>query len=114
MLSYCHNLAVMGGRALAEAWGTSLLVPEDMSGFMINVILPSTDPDAVAYMRETLDQKFGIYIVYDMIPSSLSNTGKDILFTRLSAQVYLELSDFTQLGELVPRLLEEYREELQK
>jgi hercynylcysteine S-oxide lyase len=108
VLTYCHDLTVKGGNALAQVWGTSLLVAEDMSGFMINIILPSTDTDAVAYMRQTLDDKYGIYIVYDKIPSSLSSTGKDILFTRLSAQVYLELTDYTQLGELVPQLLAEY------
>ena len=82
-----------------------------MSGFMVNIILPSSDPDAVSYMRDTLETDYNTYIVYDRIPADLVRedspfyTGNDVYFTRLSAQVYLELSDFTQLADLVPELL---------
>jgi hypothetical protein len=79
-----------------------------MTGFMVNIILPSTDPDAISYMRDTLDTQYNIYIVYDKVPASLSVTGRDIYFTRLSAQVYLELSDLLQLGSLVPELLQKF------
>lgn len=72
---------------------------------MVNIILPSTDPNAVAYMRDTLDTTYNIYIVYDMVPADKSNTGEDIYFTRLSSQVYLEIDDFLKLTTLVPQLL---------
>lgn len=77
-----------------------------MSGFMVNVILPSADPAAVSYVTSTLNSTYNIYMVAASVPAA---TKEGILmFTRLSAQVYLESSDFEQLGLLVPELLKEY------
>jgi hercynylcysteine S-oxide lyase len=103
--SYCHELALTAGSELSRAWNTSLLVGADLTGFMVNIILPSTDVDAIAFMRDALDTQYNIYIVYDVIPSDKSLTGEEIYFTRLSAQVYLELKDFMRLATLVPELL---------
>lgn len=75
---------------------------------MVNIILPSEDAEAIDYIRKALDRVHSIFIVVDRIPAIRSRTGNDIYFTRLSSQVYLELSDFTQLAELVPELLAEY------
>jgi len=107
--TYNHDLAVMGGRYLATTWNTYFLIPEDLSGYMINVVLPSNDVDAVVYMQSTLDSRYNIYIVVSSVPStSTDGTVSTIYFTRLSAQVYLEMSDFVTVGELVPQLLAEY------
>ena len=72
----------------------------------MNVILPSTDPEAIAYVQSTLDSKYRIYMVYGSATDSA--TGQLIYFTRLSAQVYVQMSDFELLAELVPKLLSEY------
>ena len=135
--AYCHGLAVEAGRQLSAAWGTGLLVPEDMSGYMINVVLPSTDADAVEYMQQQLNSTYNIYLVYSSVTTTITTSasafhpitqtsGKEsqqhnasisaavhtaprtsIFFARLSAQVYLELGDFEQLSNLVPQLLAE-------
>ena len=81
-------------------------IPEDMSGFMVNVILPTSDPEAVTYLTSTLNSTYNIYMVASsVVDSRPGRVGTSIMFTRLSAQIYLELSDFTQLGKLVPDLL---------
>jgi hypothetical protein len=88
-------------------------IPEDMSGFMVNVILPTSHPEAASYVTSTLNSTYNIYMVTgSVVDSRPGRVGTPILFTRLSAQIYLELSDFTQLGKLVPDLLEAF--ELQK
>ena len=78
-----------------------------MSGFMFSVILPSDDASAIAYVQSTLDTRYNIYIVYGSIINS--NTNNLTYFTRLSTQVYIELSDFELLGTLVLQLLSEYK-----
>ena len=76
---------------------------------MVNIVLPSNDEDAVVYMQSTLDSQYNIYIVVSSVTSTNADgTTSTICFTRLSGQVYLEISDFEQLGALVPQLLEEY------
>jgi hypothetical protein len=95
-----------------------------MTGFMVNVELPSCDPDAIAYMRNALEHEHNIYIVYDKLemkpPLAATTTATSgpvlipsptpcyLYHTRLSAQVYLEMSDFEQLSALVPQLLASY------
>jgi len=105
MYDYNRVLAVQAGRTLAAAWKTQLLVPESMTAFMFNVVLPTNDANAAAYMQAKLDSDYNIYLVYTSVTDSQGNT---ILYTRLSSQVYLELRDFEQLKELVPKLLTEY------
>jgi hypothetical protein len=76
-----------------------------MQGFMFNIVLPTTDANAAAYMQAKLDSDYNIYLVYTSV---LDNQGNTILYTRLSSQVYLELKDFEQIKDLVPKLLSEY------
>lgn len=75
-----------------------------MTGYMFNVVLPTNNVDKVAAMQAELDKVHNLYMVYGTATSSL--TGETIIFTRLSAQVYLELSDFEKLAGLVSTMLE--------
>ena len=131
---YCHQLAVNAGKYLASAWGTTLLVPPQMTAFMVNIVLPSTDATAIKLMQEELNETYGIYIVYGSVEVTVKTdnhqdrkecinggkaTKKDtacqkrtVYVTRLSAQVYLDMNDFIELGRLVPELLR--KEEIQK
>ena len=84
-----------------------------MIGFMVNVELPSTNAEAIAYMRDLLESKFNIYIVYDKViekdnSKESCSSSRFLYHTRLSGQVYLEIGDFIQIEELVPQILAEY------
>ena len=84
----------------------NIKVPPHLCGSMCNVILPSTDGHAVSYMQKQLDQKHNVYVVYSSVTDRYSTTNK-IYFLRLSAAVYLELSDYIRLIDIVPALLAE-------
>merc|ERR1712157_154991 len=108
--TYCHNLATDVGTYLSRAWNTSLLVPNEMSGFMINIILPSENKTSIKAMQETLYEQYGIYIVHGAVNITDNKcddicNSRTVYITRLSAQVYLALDDFKPLGRLVPQLL---------
>jgi hypothetical protein len=77
-------------------------VPLEMSGFMINVILPSNDKELLASVHKDLDEKHGIYAVFGCVNTDCDKT---IYFTRLSMQVYIELDDVEIFGNLVLKLL---------
>ena len=79
------------------------MVPLEMSAFLFNVQLPSSDADAMAAVQSALDHEYHIYFVFGSVVDAAS--GEPLLFTRLSAQVYLELDDFRRFGELVLQLL---------
>lgn len=116
---YCHNLAIAAGRLLTSAWSTELLVCESLTANMINVVLPTHDSEAVSFLQKQLDDVHNIYIVCSSLrintciegdkgSDSANSITNDVFFTRLSAQIYLELSDFARLANLVPIILSEY------
>ena len=130
-------MAVNAGNYLASAWGTTLLVPPQMTAFMVNIVLPSTDATAIKLMQEELNETYGIYIVYGSVEVTAKTDNhqdpkdnnipvdgevatkedtacqkRTVYVTRLSAQVYLDMNDFIELGRLVPELLR--KEEIQK
>lgn len=80
-----------------------------MCGFMINVILPSSDPSAISYLQRKLDKDHNIFLVVDSVRGG---EGATICFTRLSAQVYNQMSDFEAIAELVPQILHEFKQDM--
>jgi isopenicillin-N epimerase len=91
-----HELAWTGAQHLADRWGTSLGYRETDIGFMATVPLPpaagSTPADA-ARLRDAL-------LFTHRIEVQL-HAAHGQLWTRISAQVYNEMSDVEQLGEAV-------------
>ena len=82
-------------------------VPESMTGFMSNVALP-TELSSTAQLR-ALEQRLLLEHHVSIKGESIRRTGtvESIFFVRLSAQVYLELSDFANMADLVLQLLPE-------
>jgi hypothetical protein len=83
---------------------------------MANVVLPSSDEEAIKYAQQAADKVHNIYFVYSKIKLSggiVNNAGTDdrfVFFTRISAQVYLTSSEFARFGDLLPTLLHEYKQ----
>ena len=55
-----------------------------MQAFMVNVVLPTNSTAAAALLQQRLDIDYDTYIV--VVPLG----GSDVIYTRLSAQVYLQ------------------------
>ena len=82
-----------------------------MTLFMSNVVLPSTNEEAIKHTQRILDKVHNVYFVYSKVkrdPTQPESPSNVIYFTRISAQVYVQYSDFERLAELVPQVLEEY------
>jgi selenocysteine lyase/cysteine desulfurase len=118
IFDYCHDLVLKAAHYLAEAWRTYLLVNDSMVGCMVNVVLPTDDAKVVNYVTTTLDKRYDIFMVTMELNASNPFTftrdetaepnRERVFYTRLSAQVYNEFSDYEQLGSLVPMLIQEY------
>ncbi|KAF9547066.1 hypothetical protein EC957_008915 [Mortierella hygrophila] len=109
IIHYCHRLAVEGGEKMAEILGTHVLTPhEQQVGNMVNVRLPIKNinhpkietPDYL--IRLLLDR-------YNLFAPSYKHGG--YFWTRVSSQIYLELSDFMHLGRVWKEVIEELNAE---
>jgi len=97
LTSYVTGLARWAGTYLAQKWDTQVLCPSHMQAFMFNVQLPTNSTAVAAALQQRLDVDYDTYIVVLPLGS--------LIYARLSAQVYLERSDFIRLGDLVLELL---------
>lgn len=110
MRQYCRQLLRDGCDYLVKEWNTSYLVPYDMHGVMANVILPVQSLALANQLQKRLHKERNMFIVVGAVPRA-SNSGNDIdvctdiVFVRISAQVYLEFQDFQLLVEAVAEIL---------
>ncbi|KZT60599.1 PLP-dependent transferase [Calocera cornea HHB12733] len=101
--AYCHNLAVEGGKRLAEMLGTEVMDKwGELTANMTNVRLPMSPPgqlatdelrDLIFSMCDQLTQERDLMVnlyVHD-----------DKWWVRCSAQIWNELSDFEKAGEIL-------------
>lgn len=96
--SYNQRLSLEAVRLLARRWGTEPVVPEGMLATMAVVPLPRTLPataDAAAGLRHAV-------LVEDRIEAQI-HAWKDRLWTRVSAQIYNDMSDVERLADAVLR-----------
>lgn len=111
MRSYCRNLLRTGSQLCLNQWNTNYLVDWEMtaSTFMTNVILPPSiqSEERAKEMQDRLYRDYGLSMVYKSVPSA-EILGKDIFYTRISAQVYLEESDFQLLAAAVDEIASEF------
>lgn len=102
MRSYCKALLRNACDHLVREWRTGYLVPFEMQAFMGNVILPLTSAADAQTLQRRLLQDHDISVVFGVVVGTERN---EIHFLRISAQVYLELSDFVILASAVKHIL---------
>ena len=98
VLGYMHGLAREAGRALADRWGTTIDVPDEMIGAMITVPLPAVAGTTTAEaerLRTAL-------LVEDRVEVQM-HAWRGRLWARLSTQVYNDLPDVIRLADAVER-----------
>ncbi|KAH6880982.1 pyridoxal phosphate-dependent transferase [Coprinopsis sp. MPI-PUGE-AT-0042] len=94
---YCHDLAMKGGKLLSEKWGTQLMDPEGVQTCnMVNVELPipadtKVPHDGGAIVNKLMLEKYNAY------SAIYFHNGK--WWTRCSAQVFNDISDFEKLAD---------------
>jgi selenocysteine lyase/cysteine desulfurase len=98
IIEYMHTLAVQGGNVMAAAWGTEKLVDDSMIGAMVNVRLPTTNVTLAAELVTVLLNEYNTYLVAFPFLGSI--------YARVSAQIYLELSDFQWIASTVLTVLD--------
>ena len=90
---YMHDIAWAGAKAVAAIWKTRILVDnEQLNPAMVTVELPC-DFDKANQVMAVLQSKFDTVIVISV--------GSNIPIIRLSGQIYLELEDFTTIGNTI-------------
>lgn len=94
---YVHTLAMDAKAHLLTVWNATAIVPNSLEDFMINIELPKAIMSIAMgnALKAWLLDEHNIYML------ALYDEGSDMFYTRLSSQVYLELSDFVRLGALV-------------
>ncbi|MGE0593266.1 MAG: aminotransferase class V-fold PLP-dependent enzyme [Vicinamibacterales bacterium] len=91
-----HDLAWRAGQLLADRWGTAVPVPESVIGTMVTVPVPArlgTTPADAARLRDRLLLEHGIEVQV--------HAAAGAVWTRVSAQVYCDLSDVARLADAV-------------
>ena len=97
---YNHHLAWTGAHRLAERWGTEVETPEPLIGTMAMVTLPpgaGTSRDAAIAMRDHLLFDEGIEVHMHAYRGQVR--------TRISAQIYNDMTDVDRLADAVLKRL---------
>jgi selenocysteine lyase/cysteine desulfurase len=103
---YIKELAWEAGNVISELWNTDLLIrKKDKIGSLINVRVPCKICDPILLniaAQKTLFER------NTYLPIFIFNNGK--VYTRLSAQIYNELSDFINAANIFLQVLNEIEE----
>lgn len=108
-MDYCRNLAVKGGEIAAKILGTSVMENslKSLTVAMVNVEIPLKNPGiSDAQVISTFIDKL-IYDHHCMAPVYKHNS---IWYTRLSAQVYTDESDFELVAKAILKVCKELEE----
>ncbi|KAF5379469.1 hypothetical protein D9615_006556 [Tricholomella constricta] len=108
--AYCHDLALKGGKRLAEILGTRVMDPDgELTLNMANVELPF--PGHILPTEE-IDLKFKTKLLETHKAYSAHFYHNNRWWTRCSAQVWSELEDFEKIGKIWLAVCNEVLEEL--
>ncbi|KAG6848156.1 hypothetical protein C0991_000892, partial [Blastosporella zonata] len=127
---YCHDLALKGGKRLAEVLGTQVMDPDgeltfnmvpllpcdSRNGMLIFLMHPQVNvelpfPGSVAITHE-IDLKFKEKLLYKHKAYSAHFYHNNRWWTRCSAQIWNELEDFEKLGKVWLSVCADVLEEL--
>lgn len=99
--TYIRTLAMQAKAYLMSLWETPIpMAPNEMEEYMINVVLPISKDDKDKKEVGVALQRY-LYDTHDMYVVIAEEPSSGLIYTRLSAQVYLEMSDFERLGKAV-------------
>jgi len=102
IFEYNNELILEGAQLCAHAWGTEMMVPKSMIATMADVILPSCDVEKIRAMETNMQSKYNTFMI---ARDWRLADGRTVWITRLSAQIYLEKSDFELLAVRVLEML---------
>eukprot|EP01104_Vermistella_antarctica_P004606 TRINITY_DN15028_c0_g1_i1.p1 TRINITY_DN15028_c0_g1~~TRINITY_DN15028_c0_g1_i1.p1 ORF type:complete len:574 (-),score=113.46 TRINITY_DN15028_c0_g1_i1:75-1796(-) len=98
IFSYIHQLALKGGRLLAKKWKTELLdIPDSMVAAMVNVRLPTKSYEQAMALPRLLLEKSDTWVPTFELQGAY--------YTRVSAQIFNDISDFEMLADAVSDIL---------
>ena len=103
IMEYTHSLAKWAGEHLSGVWKTRVLngAEADERNSMVNVEVPVSAEQCGKLVKALHDDE-GLYVIGSTAASGPYPSVPGFkCFFRLSAQVYLERSDFVRLGEAV-------------
>ncbi|CAG8801938.1 29441_t:CDS:2 [Gigaspora margarita] len=101
--TYCHDLAVKGGKLIASILGTEIMGPEYIIPNMVNIRLPvdvSNERISVEVLNNLLFEKYHCYV--------LPYKHNGYWYIRASAQIYTDLSDFENVGKILKEICESF------
>jgi len=105
IMQYNQGLAREGGDLLVNMWRTRFLGPSEMMSSMVTVQVPTNDLSACQTLRSELCSTYAICV---SASSSYTAAESNIpCYWRLSAQIYLDTSDFQRLGEHTINILKD-------
>ena len=109
---YPAKLADAGGAKLAKMWGTDVLEPASMRGFLTNVRLPTTNSTEVGMLTDILLTQYNTYVVCegDGETTASHSSSRARYWMRISSQIYLDHADFEWLGNAVLDILRTLRQ----
>ncbi|GAA5974609.1 hypothetical protein JCM11641_007022 [Rhodosporidiobolus odoratus] len=101
---YCHGLAEEGGEVVAGVLGTRVMRNKEgegeLIGTMVNVQLPLPAPSTFSTdQQRSISALWQRELVYQHKTHCPIYAHNNLFYTRLSAQVYLELEDFEYVGK---------------
>lgn len=120
IMSYMHNLAVQGGALLASRWKTEVLLSPDLYGSMVTVRVNCLNATIMNNLAQKVLDTYNVWVPFFTLPSAFPEVrewrfqrgqaelsrpaASPVFYTRVSAQIYTELSDFEYLADAVTAL----------